>query len=70
MIGAKDKTDMTSTQIRTDWTPNLQEVVEQIRALKQMTKELGFQTGKSQAALLGRLNAEDLALVARALFKE
>ena len=50
--------------------PDLQELVDNVRALKTMTKELHFQTGKSQAALLKRLNAEDLALVARALFEQ
>jgi hypothetical protein len=54
---------MEPQQLRAD----LQEVVADIIALKKMQVEQHFVTHKSQRELLGKLNAQDLALVARAL---
>ena len=55
----------TKTTIR----PELKEVVEKVRALRDLTKTTGFQTSRSIGALLGKLNPEDLALVSIELQK-
>ena len=47
--------------------PDLQEVVADILALKAMTKNERFITHKAQREILGKLNASDLAVVARAI---
>jgi len=51
---------MTNTKIL---RPDLQEIVNKIRAMRQYSKETGFQTSKSCSALLNKLNADDLANV-------
>lgn len=50
-------------QLRTD----LQEVVADILALKAMEKNERFITHKAQREILNKLNADDLAAVARAI---
>ena len=47
--------------------PDLQEVVADILALKKMEKNERFITHKAQREILGKLNASDLAAVARAI---
>lgn len=47
--------------------PDLQEVVADILALKKLEKNERFITHKAQRELLGKLNASDLASVARAI---
>ncbi len=47
--------------------PDLQEVVADILALKKMEKNERFITHKAQREILNRLNASDLAAVARAI---
>jgi hypothetical protein len=47
--------------------PDLQEVVADILALKAMEKKERFITHKAQREILGKLNACDLAAVARAI---
>jgi len=47
--------------------PDLQEVVADILALKAMEKNERFITHKAQREILGKLNASDLAAVARAI---
>jgi len=46
---------------------DLREIVAKVQALKQMTRSTGFLTSRSIGQLLGRLDADDLALVAEAL---
>jgi hypothetical protein len=57
---------MTESQL----TPSQQEVVDKIRALRKMTATSGFKTTRSVNDLLERLNADDLAAVAAALYTE
>ena len=45
-----------------------QTIVDQIKALKKMTEATGFKTTRSKNDLLERLNADDLAAVAGALY--
>jgi len=47
--------------------PDLQEVVADILALKAMEKNERFITHKAQREILNKLNADDLAAVARAI---
>lgn len=47
--------------------PDLEEVVKDILALRAMAKTDNFLTYRSQRKILARLNAKDLAAVARAL---
>ena len=47
--------------------PDLQEVVADILALKAMERNERFITHKAQREILGKLNADDLAAVARAI---
>lgn len=47
--------------------PDLQEVVKDILALKALEKNERFITHKAQRDLLGKLNPQDLAAVARAI---
>ena len=47
--------------------PDLQEVVADILALKQMENTERFITHKAQREILGKLNANDLAAVSRAI---
>ena len=47
--------------------PELQEVVADVLALRAMARNDHFVTHKAQRELLGKLNAQDLAVVARAL---
>ncbi|HEY6766531.1 MAG TPA: hypothetical protein VI386_17365 [Candidatus Sulfotelmatobacter sp.] len=47
--------------------PDLQEVVKDVLALKAMAKKDNFLTHRSQRAILNRLNAKDLAAVARVI---
>lgn len=47
--------------------PDLQDVVTDILALKAMEKNERFITHKAQREILGKLNAEDLAAVARGI---
>jgi hypothetical protein len=47
--------------------PDLQEAVADILALRAMARNDHFLTHKAQRDILGKLNAQDLALVARAL---
>ena len=47
--------------------PDLQEVVADILALKKLEKNERFITHKAQREILSRLNASDLATVARAI---
>jgi len=54
---------MDTQELRAD----LQEIVADILALKAMTRNEHFVTHKAQREILGRLNAQDLAVVARAL---
>jgi len=49
-------------------TQQQQKIVDQIKALKKMTETTGFKTTRSQNDLLERLNADDLAAVAGALY--
>jgi hypothetical protein len=58
-----DRKELTRIPLRSD----LQQVVENVRALRGLTRDIGFQTSRSVGQLLGRLSAEDLAAVARAL---
>jgi len=53
----------TPKQLRSD----LQEVVADILALKKLEKNERFITHKAQREILGKLNASDLATVARAI---
>jgi hypothetical protein len=55
---------MTESQL----TPSQQEVVDKILALRKMTATSGFKTTRSVNDLLERLNADDLAAVAAALY--
>jgi hypothetical protein len=57
---------MTESQL----TPSQQEVVDKILALRKMTATSGFKTTRSVNDLLERLNADDLAAVAAALYTE
>jgi len=50
--------------------PELQEVVDNIMALRRMAMNDHFSTHRSQRDLLAKLNSEDLAMVARALEAE
>ena len=45
-------------------TPHQQKIVEQIRALRKMTRETGFRTTRTINDLLGQLDANDLGAVA------
>jgi len=49
--------------------PDLQEVVADIMALKAMEKNERFITHKAQREILNKLNADDLAAVARAILE-
>jgi hypothetical protein len=51
-------------------TPALQEVVADILALRAMARNDHFVTSRAQRELLGKLNPQDLAVVARALAAE
>ncbi|MGB8062710.1 MAG: hypothetical protein WCF26_12505 [Candidatus Sulfotelmatobacter sp.] len=42
---------------------NLDDIVRRVRALKRLTAETGFKTGRSIGEILGGLNAQDLAEV-------
>ena len=48
-------------------TPKQQEIVDKVRSLRQLTRESGFKTTRSQGELLATLGANDLAAVAAAL---
>jgi hypothetical protein len=52
----------------TPLTQHQQEIVDKIRALRRMTETSGFKTTRSVNDLLERLNADDLAAVAGALY--
>ena len=54
-------------ETRAPLRPELQETVRKVRALRELTRGTGFQTSRSVGQLLGRLSADDLALVAEAL---
>lgn len=56
---------MATQQLRQD----LQEVVADILALRAMARNDHFVTHKAQREILGKLNPQDLAVVARALAK-
>ena len=58
--GVKSMTDSTLR-------PDLQEIVKDILALRAMAKKDHFLTHRSQRKILARLNAKDLAVVARAI---
>jgi len=49
-------------------TASQEEVVTKIEALRKMTRESGFKTTRSVNDLLERLNPDDLAAVAAALY--
>jgi len=48
-------------------SPELQALVNKVQKLKDLTASTGFKTSRSVGELLGRLNADDLALVAEHL---
>jgi hypothetical protein len=58
-----DRNELTRAPLR----PELQETVNKVRALRDLTRSTGFQTSRSVGQLLGRLSADDLAIVAQAL---
>ena len=69
MITELKRTEQTlRPDVRPDLRPDLQAIADKILALRKMTKESGFQTGRSQSELLNRLNADDLAAVAKAVY--
>jgi len=47
--------------------PDLQSLVDKIRAMRKMTRDTGFRTTRSQNELLAKLNADDLGTVLVAL---
>jgi hypothetical protein len=47
--------------------PDLQEIVNKVRAMRELTKTTSFQTSRSVGTLLGRLDPDDLANVSLAL---
>lgn len=49
--------------------PDLQEIVDKVKAMRELTKTTNFQTSRSVGALLGRLGPDDLATVSLALQK-
>jgi hypothetical protein len=49
-------------------TPKQQEILNKILALRKMTQDSGFKTTRSQNDLLERLDADDLAAIAAALY--
>ncbi|MBI3476674.1 MAG: hypothetical protein HY010_13155 [Acidobacteria bacterium] len=55
----------TKNELRAD----LRELVNKVRALRELTKTTSFQTSRSIGALLGRLTPDDLALVSLELQK-
>jgi hypothetical protein len=66
------KGDTMSPAIAAQVTPlrsDLQELVNKVRAMRELTKATNFQTSRSVGALLGRLNPDDLATVSLALQK-
>jgi hypothetical protein len=63
------RSEVTSMNQPTLLRPELEEIVKEILALRAMAKKDHFFTHKAQREILGRLNAKDLATVARALFE-
>jgi hypothetical protein len=61
-------TDRNDT-IRAPLTPDLQETVKKVLALRNLTKTTGFKTSRSVGELLGRLTADELSLVSLELQK-
>jgi hypothetical protein len=57
------------SKVRIEDRPDLQEVVENVLALRSMAFNGHFATHRSQRDILGRLCPDDLACVARALKK-
>lgn len=51
-------------------TEHQREVYERVKALRELSRENGMSTTRSQNALLQRLSPEDLAVVAQELLKE
>jgi hypothetical protein len=49
--------------------PDLQEMVDKVRALRELTQTTGFKTSRSVGDLLGRLTADELSQVSLALQK-
>jgi hypothetical protein len=60
---------MKMIEAKTTIRPELKEVVEKVRALRDLTKTTGFQTSRSIGALLGRLSPDDLSAVSLELQK-
>jgi hypothetical protein len=63
-----EMTDRNDT-IRAPLTPDLQETVKKVLALRNLTKTTGFKTSRSVGELLGRLTADELSLVSLELQK-
>lgn len=56
--------------MRHELTPKLQDIVDKVSALRNLTKTSGFRTEKSQRDLLMPLSPEELASVAEALYEK
>lgn len=58
-----------NTTTETPLRPELQQVVNKVRALRELTRTTGFKTSRSVGELLGRLSADDLSVVSLELQK-
>lgn len=67
MVIATIRNEVTNVMQPKQLSPALQEIVADVLALKALAKNDHFITNKAQREILSRLNADDLASVARAI---